>query len=224
MRERLVRFDIFLGMNGSGKSYQMAKCRRFNERNLILPATRADKVWKGIPELKAVVGFKADPMDPAGRRRVPVVYYPEINSFKGDRVIFLEGSDRDRALAFNSIIHPEWGFHRGGFFMDDSKRYIHTKGSLPHNVREFFGNRRQNAVDIFLAGWQFQDINSDFWGFGGMQLWIGNVQRQPTSMLLENHPNPNGVIAAYLFSQAINGKLPTSQRWHFEPYPNPPLR
>ena len=221
MTDRLVRFDVFLGMNGSGKSHQMAKWLRVNERNLILPATRADKVWKGIPELKYKVGAQPDPFAPGKRR--PVLFYPEINTFQGNRAIYLEGTDRERALQFDAIIHPEWGFHRGGFFMDDAKRYIHTNGRLPHAVREFFGNRRQNRTDIFLAGWQAQDINSDFWGFGGMQLWLGNVERQPTRMLFDNHPDPDAVVAAMQRSRTVNAKLPERQRWHFEPFPNPPL-
>lgn len=219
--DRLVRFDVFLGMNGSGKSYQMAKWCRTNTRNLILPATRADKVWKGIPELKYKAGRQPDPFRPGKGR--DVLHYPEINTFQGNRVIYLEGTDRERQLQFDAIIHPNWGFQNGGFFMDDAKRYIHTNARLPHMVREFFGNRRQNRVDIFLAGWQAQDINSDFWGFGGMQLWIGNIEREPTQMLLDNHPNAAGVMAAYRKSRAVNATLPPNQRWYFEPYPNPPL-
>lgn len=216
--ERLAYFNVFVGMNGSGKSHNMLKWRAVNKRNLILPASRADKQWIGIPELKPKVVFPKDHMDPKGLRRRPTWIIPEIGTFQGDRVIHIEGSDQEREGIFHAITHPQYGFHSGGMFMDDSKNYIRTKGNLPGHVRTFWGNRRLHMVDIFLAAWQYQDINADFYGFGP-QLFIFNVQREPNALVLEKMNDPAGFLAVHRRVQQKNAALPSNRRWYFEPFP-----
>lgn len=218
--ERLVYFCLFVGMNGSGKSHNMLKWRKLNTRNLILPASRADKQWAGIPELKPKVVFVKDRMSMNPEARVAQWIIPGINDYTGDRVVHIEGSDAEREGIFKAITHPQHGFHNGGIFMDDAKNYIRTKGNLPGHVRTYWGNRRLHMVDIFMAAWQYQDVNADFYGFGGMQAFIFNVEREPTKAVLERIPNPDEFLAVHRRVRDRNAKLPRDRRWYFEPFPS----
>lgn len=215
---RIVLFNLFVGMNGSGKSHQMKKWLRLNKRNLILPASRADKQWSGIPELLPQMIFVLDPMDPSGKRKRAQWVIPELGSFTGNRVIHIEGSDAQRTGVFNAIVHPQHGYHDGGMFMDDAKNYIRTKGNIPGNVRTFFGNRRLHMVDIFMAAWQYHDINADFYGFGP-QLFVFNVEREPNRIVLEKMSDPEGFLKVHRHVRSQNAKLPRDKRWYFQPFP-----
>lgn len=217
--ERMVFFNLFIGMNGSGKSHNMLKWLRLNKRNLILPASRADKQWKGIPELTPKVVFVKDRMSPNPDARRAQWIIPGINNFEGNRVVHIEGSDQEREGIFNAIIHPQYGYHDGGMFMDDAKNYIRTKGNLPGHVRTFWGNRRLHMVDIFMAAWQFQDVNADFFGFGGLQMFVFNVERPPNRSVLEKAPDPEGLVRVYERVRAKNAALPRDRRWYYEPFP-----
>jgi hypothetical protein len=218
-QERIVLFNLFIGMNGSGKSHNMLKWLRLNDRNLILPASRADKQWKGVPELKPKVIFPVDKMDPSGTRRRAQFIIPGINDFTGNRVVHIEGSDEERAAIFHAVIHPLHGFHNGGVFMDDSKRYIRTKGNLPGDVRDFFGDRRLHMNDIFLAAWQYQDVNADFFGFGGIQTFLFNVERAPNRNVLEKFPNEAEFMRVHQWVAAVNAQLHKDTRWYYLPFP-----
>jgi len=215
----MVLFLLFIGMNGSGKSHQMKKWLRLNKRNLILPASRADKQWLGIPELVPEVRFVRDRMNPSGNGKRAMFVVPGIDDFTGTRVVHIEGSDLEREGIFNAIIHPQHGYHNGGMFMDDAKNYIRAKGNLPGHVRTFWGNRRLHMVDIFMAAWQFQDVNADFYGFGGLQSFVFNVERPPNRSVLEKCPDPEALLLAYNRSCLHNRRLPSNKRWHFEPCP-----
>lgn len=216
--ERIVRFNIAVGMNGSGKSHNMKKWQRLNTRNLILPASRADRQWMGIPELEPTVVFQADRMDPNGRKRARWVV-PGINKFQGSRVVHIEGSDAERSGIFNAVIDRAYGFHDGGLFMDDAKNYIITKGNLPGHVRTFFGNRRLHMVDIFMAAWQYHDINADLYGFGP-QLYIHNVEREPNGIILEKMTDAKGFLRVHHWVRKVNLHLPADFRWYWWPFPS----
>lgn len=217
--ERMVYFLLFIGMNGSGKSHNMLKWLRLNQRNLILPASRADKQWKGIPELTPKVVFARDKMNPNPNARRAQWVIPGINDFTGNRVIHIEGSDAEREGIFNAIIHPQWGYHNGGMFMDDAKNYIRTKGNLPGHVRTFWGNRRLHMVDIFMAAWQYQDVNADFFGFGGLQTFIHNVERAPNRSVLEKMPRVEEFMQVHHWVARVNAELPKDYRWYSRPFP-----
>lgn len=217
--ERIVRFNIAVGMNGSGKSHNMRAWRSLNRRNLMLPASRADKQWMGIPELEPAVVFLPDRMDPKGGKRARWVV-PGINKFtQGERVVHIEGSDSERAGIFGSIIDRQYGFMNGGIFMDDAKNYITTKGNLPGNVRTFFGNRRLHMVDIFMAAWQYHDINADLYGFGP-QLYIHNVEREPNKIVLEKMSDPDGFLQVHRWVRSVNLHLPKDYRWFWWRFPS----
>lgn len=218
VRHRIVRFDVFVGTNGSGKSHAMRKWLRLNTRNLILPASRADAQWRGLPELRTKVQFQTDERDPNGKRRLPIYTVPGIGKFDGNHVLYIEGDDAKREAMFKAVLHPQWGFHNGGIFIDDSKNFIRTKGSLPGDVRTFWGNRRLHMVDIFMAAWQYQDINADFYGFDP-QLYIFRVEREPNPAVLEKFSDPNELITVHRWVQRVNDHLPRGYQWYYMAYP-----
>lgn len=215
---RVVRYLIFAGTNGSGKSHQMRKWLKANPRNLILPASRADKQWRGIAELQSKVVHRRDRFDAAGKKRIPMFVIPGVGGFQGNRVLHIEGTDKERSMMFDAVIHPQWGFDYGGIFIDDSKNFIKTKGSLPAKVRTFWGDRRLHQVDIFMAAWQYQDINADFYGFAP-QLFIFRVEREPNRDVLAKFKRPDEFMATHRWVQAVNEWLPENYQWYFMPYP-----
>lgn len=216
MSERMALLECYVGTNGSGKTFQMKKNLPMNARNLILPSSRADKEWHGIKELKPVLKFRLDERDPRGQRRIPYYTIPDLATFRGNRVLHVEG--QYAAEIFDAVIDPRTGFRDGALFMDDFKNYIPSQALLPGNVRTMFGNRRHRMLDIFMAAWTFQDINAEIIGFQP-QWFVFNVTRPPSKAVEEKVDDFPGLLATYHRVRQHNAALPAGRKWHFEPFP-----
>lgn len=180
MSGRVTDIIAFVGIRGSGKTVLMKRMLPVNRRNLIIPSDRADaaKAYAGIRELK---GKWIQVIDPRTKRPVPRYVFPELHTFTGNRVAFIEGSHSDEM--FDAIARSD-GFRSGGLFLDDFKNYIPAQGNLSGNVLQLFRRSRFSMIDIYLAAHSFQDINAQIISFG-IQWFIFNVERGPSDSVRE---------------------------------------
>lgn len=213
---RMAMLECYVGTNGSGKTFQMKKNLPINRRNLILPSARSDKEWHGIKELRPVLKFRLDERDPHRRRQIPYYVIPELNTFKGNRVLHIEG--QYAAEIFDAVIDPQTGFRDGGLYMDDFKNYIPSQALLPGAVRTMFGNRRHRMLDIFMAAWTFQDINAEIIGFQP-QWFVFNVTRPPSKSVEDKVDDFTELLATWRRVQHANTQLTPGRKWYFEAFP-----
>jgi len=155
---RIATFDLMLGTNGSGKSHILKQLLKINKRNLIIPP-RLDNTWDNIPEINTEnilnkVGYSdwdvffrnSNNVELLkARQRFGYLLSQELFNFSGSRKIYID----DEGL-FKIIVHPDYGFKRGGLFLDDFKDYI-PSNKLPKFVHRMLSNRRFRELDIFAA-------------------------------------------------------------------------
>jgi hypothetical protein len=195
---RMAEFLIFIGTNGTGKSFNQKKFLPVNNRNLIIPANGRDKAWHGFTKLTPKFRFETDPNDPKQKRQHKVWYIPGINSFKGVRVLDVDvlETDEDCLSVFRAVCHRQTGFIKGGLFVDDFKNYIFTKGTLPRYVRNLFNDRRHREVDIFMASHSMQDINGDMLQFNP-KIVIFNTTLPPNDTVMGKIANSAQLMETY---------------------------
>ncbi len=208
---------ILSGTNGTGKSTVMKKLLEINSRNIVIPANPYDKAWSSFPKLKPKHRFVLDKKDPKQKRQIMDWYIPNLNTFKGTKVLDvteMEAMDEDPRIIFKYLCHK---FNNGGFFVDDYKNYIHSAGTLPNYVTRIFRDRRHRMLDIFMASHSLSDVNGEFIQFNP-KLLIFKVTRTLTQSVkdkFENHKELDQVIAR------VKKKARTNPYYHELFIPNP---
>lgn len=213
MNTRQAALRIYLGTNGTGKSTLMKSMLPVNERNLIVPSNRHDPAWDGIPELKMKPVWMQDETDPDGKKMVKAMVVDGINTFRGNRVVHVDG-DPER---FAAICHPDLGFLNGGLVLDDFRNYIPSKGNLRTSVWQLFSGRRHRAVDIFMAGHALEDVNGQFQQCNPT-LVIGMLSREPNDGVWDKIPDAERLLDLVRRVRERNLAMPENRRHHFEKF------
>lgn len=211
MTTRQATFKIWIGTNGTRKTSDMKKYLPINERNLVVPSSRDDTAWHGLPELAWEVRQMPDPFT---GRSVPTVVFPEINTFTGTRVVHVDGEER----IFNGIIHQSRGIKRAGLFLDDFKMYIYSKGTITKEANQLFIGRRHRMLDIFMACHSGQDISADLIRFNP-DLIVGYTTSPPNDTTLAKVPNGAKFIEVSRRVNEVNLKRPENERYYKEKVP-----
>jgi len=182
---------IFVGQPGTGKSTMMQQFMGMNQRNLIVPSNiiEAPKTWGNLPYMKPTRTFYTDPSDPKKRRQKLKWNLQGCNTFQGTRLIDVSvfETNTDAYEFLPSILdpnNPNQGYNRGGFFLDDTKNYVISQGIMPHKIANILRARRHLGIDFFFAVHRFQDINSEFYGFGA-KLFVFATNTPPSQNALE---------------------------------------
>lgn len=182
--ERVGDLMIMVAAPNSGKSHDMREQLGTNARNIIIPANRSDafKTWGGIPELKWEPRMVPDTFNP--NRMVPSIHFPELHTFKGNRLLNADGDAR----FLEALADPKTGYMNGGLFIDDFRRVIGSNGNLSKRVGAMFGNRRHHMLDIYMACHSVQDISGDIFKTD-VTLVIGRTTMAPSAAVEEKmHP------------------------------------
>lgn len=206
---RIGAMWVLVGTNGTGKSTQLKKLLKHNRRNLIIPSTRDDIAWAGIPELKPQVAERYDEL-----RKKSVTYYfiKGLNTFTGNRVVYV-----DRPEVFDAVCDPVTGFKNGGLFMDDFKNYVRSQGLLKSNFKTMLGNRRHRMLDLFFAAWAFEDVNAEMFAYRP-KLFVFDVTRAPGDSLQKKVANYDELMEVYSRVRSKNAARPANRRFYAEPF------
>lgn len=188
MEMRKAFLYLLIGTNGTGKTTQAKHLLQINERNLVLPSNRMDSAWDQYPELKVQVDLEPDPMNPGKQRRV--VYCPEMNTFKGTRVLHVT-----EPAMLGAVTDERLGFRNGFLFIDDFRNRMPHKGDLPAHVLELLTGRRHRMVDIALAMHSFQDMNLQLMQFQP-ELFIFRTTLPPNDAVEGKVADWQGLVAA----------------------------
>lgn len=159
MEKRQAFFGILVGTNGTGKTTQLQKLLKVNERNLVLPSGPYDPAWSGYKTLKDRIEYGPNVLDPKKTVTIPVI--EGMGSFTGTRLVNVT----NRAIFFDAVIDTNTGFRDGGLFMDDYRNYVLSKGTLRGAVSELFRARRHKRLDIFMACHGWEDVSRDLIAF-----------------------------------------------------------
>lgn len=213
MSTRQAAFRIFIGTNGTGKTTVMKKYLGVNTRNVVVPSSRDDKAWHGIPELTWEVRQMPDPFS---GKTVPTVIFPEIGTFTGTRVVYVEGNNYARILS--GLLDPTHGLKRAGLFLDDFPMYIISKGTITHEAKQLFIGRRHRELDIFMGCHSGQDISADLLKFGP-DLVVGYTTSPPNDTTLSKVPNGQRFLETSQRVNEINLRSPEGQRYYKELVP-----
>lgn len=209
--ERQAELAILVGTNGTGKSTALKELLTMNERNLIIPSSRTDTAWSGLPELKSSVVYEADPNNP--RREIPVVRVQDLQTFTGNRVLHVDGN----AKVFEAVLDPKRGYFNGGLILDDFRRYIYTKGSLSSGVDGLFIGRRHRMLDIYLACHSFQDISADLFRFDPT-LYVGYTTLPPNDAVQGKVAKWRELLATIERVNRTNAARPEGKRYYREAF------
>ena len=181
---------VFVGEPGTGKSTMMKNFMAINNRNLIVPSNmlEAPETWGKLPVIKPVRSWIKDDSDYKGKRKVLKWILPHIESMQGIRLVDVStfNGHEEMYQFLPSILdpnNPDQGYSKGGFFLDDTKNYIVSNGTMPHGVQNILRARRHLGIDFFFAVHRFQDINSEFFGFGA-RLFIFKTNTPPSDAAL----------------------------------------
>lgn len=190
-REREAVLYIFIGEPGTGKSTMAQNFLSINARNLIVPSNmiEAPRTWNNLPSLKPHRSFVLDPRDPKGKKQKLKWILPGSTTFQGNRIVdvsvFQDNAEMYEFLP--SILdpnNPRNGYNNGGFFLDDTKNYVVSQGILPSSIANILRARRHLGIDFFFAVHRFQDINSEFYGFGA-KLFVFATSTPPSPNAME---------------------------------------
>lgn len=209
--ERQAELAILIGTNGTGKSTALKALLKMNVRNLIIPSSRSDTAWQGVPELETYVTYGPDPDNP--RREIPIPRIKELGSFTGNRVLHVDGNAR----LFDAVCDPRTGYFNGGLILDDFRRYIYTKGTLRSTVDGLFINRRHRMLDIYMACHAFQDISADVFRFDPM-LYVGYTSLQPSEAVRGKVRRWEQLLQVIDRVNRTNQQRPEGQRWYKEAF------
>lgn len=181
---------VFVGEPGTGKSTIMKEFLDCNQRNLIIPSnmSEANDTWPKIGRLRPSTYFIPDPYDPAGKKQKVKWRLEHVKTFQGNKMIDVSLLSGPYMYEFLPSIldpnNPGSSYNYGGFFIDDMKNYIRSQGQLSSAIADPLRARRHIGIDFFFACHRFQDINSEFYGFGA-KLWIFKTATPPSIASLD---------------------------------------
>jgi len=181
---------VFIGEPGTGKSTIMQKFMSMNTRNLIIPSNWSEvgETWKNMGVLKPSSYLIRDTLDPKGKKQIVRYRVEHLTTFQGNKVIDVRLiADQHMYQFIPSILDanaPDLSFRYGGFYLDDMKNYIASVGQLPQAISNPLRARRHIGVDFFFACHRFQDVNSEFYGFGA-KLFIFKTNTPPSPAALD---------------------------------------
>jgi hypothetical protein len=204
-------FKIFIATSGCRKTSDIKVLIKDDvlRRNLVVPSGRDDIAWHGYPELKWSVIMVDDEWKPG--RKVPKVIIPELNTFKGTRVLNVDG----KQPIFDAIIDPISGFRNGRVVLDDFRNYVYSNGNLRHEVATFFKNRRHKMLDIFMACHSMEDISRQMLSLNP-KLVIGMTTTLPTDTSINKIPKGQEMLDMIARVNAINIARPEGERYYKE--------
>lgn len=208
---REATLQIRIGTNGTGKSTWMKKYLGVNDRNIVIPSSPDDTAWHDFPELAWEVRQMEDPFT---KKMVPTVFFPEMATFKGTRVVQHNGDPR----IFNGVIHQSRGFKNGGLFLDDFRMYVYSKGTITQEANALFIGRRHRMLDIWMACHSANDISADFIRFNPT-LIVGYTTLPANDNTLAKMPNGRAYKETEQRVQSNNLQRPEGQRFYCEKVP-----
>lgn len=195
---RIGEFIIAIGTNGCGKTTFLKRFLSFNQRNLIIPASRLDDAWRMFPE-------QPIKMIPGKTKHDTRYEFPELLKFQGNRIIQLPNP-----TAFKFLCDQDQGFMNGGLFIDDFKNTIPSKGNLPGHVNRLFSDRRFKMLDIYMASHSFQKVNADLFDFNP-KIILFCTTRPPVAHLKDKIANYDQLVETW---ERINARATTPDSEH----------
>lgn len=173
-KEREGEFCFVVGTQNVGKTDLFRDLMEANERNLVIPASRAEDSYNDVQEIdwrqiwqestgtlhyQAPAIMKSDNAENIKLKiRFAYALGCELANFTGNRKIFINADTR---YIFDVITSEEFGFRNGGLLCDDFKNYI-PSNNLPANVPNLVTNRRTKRLDLWFACHDLEDIAPKF--------------------------------------------------------------
>lgn len=223
MNERLAELAVMVGTPGSGKTHLIKRilaalmaAQGDSYRALIFPANRDDPAWWGRRVLGGRMVLKPDPMKPAkggGFADSPAFEYDEPLTFKGERVVYIDGNTRKLPAA----VDPGKGMKGGAIVVDDFKNHIPSDSNLPAWVNAWLGSRRHMRQDIFLACHGFNEVPVRLLA-KGPRVFVFQTTVGLTDSVWEKYPQAAALQQVVERVNAVNAKLPENERHYFEQF------
>jgi hypothetical protein len=215
---------VFIGEPGTGKSTIMKGFMDMNTKNLVIPSnmSEAPQTWSKMGILRPSTYHVADPTDPAHQKKLVRWRLEHLNTFQGNKIVDVSVLSQSNYMYdfLPSILNannPHSSFQYGGFFLDDMKNYVRSQGQLSHAVSDPLRARRHIGVDFFFACHRFQDVNSEFYGFGA-KLFIFKTNTPPSKTAVERL-SPKCQQQLYYVIEKVNERAKKDRHfWHpFDP-------
>ena len=215
---------VFVGERGTGKSTIMKSFMDMNSKNLIIPAnmSEAPQTWSKMGTLKPSTYHVLDPTDPERKKKLVRWRLEHLSTFQGNKIVDVSLLSQSNYMYdfLPSILNPndlQNSFRKGGFFIDDMKNYVRSQGQLSSAVSDPLRSSRHIEVDFFFACHRFQDINSEFYGFGA-KLFIFKTNTPPSKSAIERL-SPKCQEQLLYVIQKVNERARTNRHfWHpFDP-------
>ncbi len=162
---RTAQINILVGGRGTGKTTAIKKMIAKQERALIFPANDLDPAWKDYERITPIRGWRKDPRDMKGEKRIYVHGFKDYNSWKGHKVVDLRGMSSDEKKALYHEVIDVNNFRNGVIVTDDMKNYIASKGQIPNELEQALGNSRHTATDFLFACHALNLINGQIYTF-----------------------------------------------------------
>jgi hypothetical protein len=218
---RIGVYQIFIGVNGTGKSTVIRQLLRHNERNIVVPANAEDslKAWGDVPELpvwavlERVTGFKkyeAEELEMRANRGKRHDFFRAMrrlyNSIKGTYKITMPVAAN---VVYSSLINEEHGFTNGCLITDDLVKRIPEMNPRAE-VIHLLSDRRHKGLDLIFTAHSPTQIPPKFMD-NGPQLFLFKTG---TNFTRSEEKYPESVFQNLLTAQSRINAHPN--RYYFE--------
>ena len=185
------KYDIFIGVNGTGKTTIIKKLIAPYSRVLIVPSSVYDvpESWAGYNTIKPQLRTYNDPKTGKGRK---VWHVPGLASLRTKTVLDLSQmkSKNDLQEVMDSITSNLGdGFDNGYLVIDDTKNYVASGGDLPHLFKQLLISRRQRKLHLAFAYHSIPQVNPELLTYGP-RFFLFRTDRVPTQEVLAKFNDP----------------------------------
>lgn len=185
------KYDIFIGVNGTGKTTIIKKLIAPYNRVLIVPSSVYDvkESWAGYNTIRPKIRSLKDAK--TGKER-KVWYVPGLPSIRSKTVLDLSQmtTKQDLQEVMDSITSNMGdGFSNGYLVIDDTKNYVASGGDLPHMFKQLLISRRQRRVHLAFAYHSIPQINPELLTYGP-RFFLFRTDRVPSQEVLSKFNNP----------------------------------
>jgi hypothetical protein len=185
------KYDIFIGVNGTGKTTVIKKLIAPYRRVLIVPSSVYDirESWAGYRTVRPALKEFEDKK--RGKKR-KAWFVPGLNRISEKTVLDLSElrTAEDQKEVMDSITSNLGdGFEHGYLVIDDTKNYIPSGGDLPHLFKQLLISRRQRRVHLAFAYHSIPQINPDLLTYGP-RFFLFRTDRAPSGEVLSKFNNP----------------------------------